>query len=414
MLLPALLRQLRRELTLAAAPGGLATQPGLLCCCSGGGGGGGAGGRRQLTTSAALALRAAAAAAAPAPAGAAAASAAVASAPPPFAAAYRQQQALGGAPRPGAAPAWPPPPPPPPDHLQSRRRGFRPPAPGLGRRAPRSSLARYPFEVDYYSPKPVFLYDLEGRPLARRELPGDVFNVPVRLDILHRVVRWQRAKAQQGTHKAKDRSEVSGGGKKPWRQKGTGQARQGSIRAPQWRGGGAAHGPVPRSHAHKLPKKVRRLGLKCALSAKAHEGRLLLLDSLRPDTPKTKLLAARLARLLAGRGPRRSALLIDSAKDGADGGGALRRAGRNLGGIEIVPACGANVYSILRRDVLLMTAAAADALVARLRAPINRLGAAGRARGAAPRGAAAAEGGGGAAAGGGAAEGSAAGGRQQA
>jgi len=236
---------------------------------------------------------------------------------------------------------------------------------------------RYPFRVQYFTPKPVFLYDLDGHVLARRELPGDVFNVPVRLDILHRVVRWQRAKAQQGTHKVKDRGEVSGGGKKPWAQKGSGRARQGSIRAPQWRHGGIIHGPTPRSHAHKLPKKVRRLGLKCALSAKAHEGRLLLLSSLKPDEPKTKLLSQKLARLLAGRA-RRSALLIDAAKDGADGGEALRRAGRNLEGIEIIPALGANVYSILRRDVLLITEAAAAAIAERLRTPVNRLGAAGR------------------------------------
>ena len=98
------------------------------------------------------------------------------------------------------------------------------------------------------------------------ELGGDIFNVPVRRDILHQVVRWQRAKKQQGTHKTKTRAEVRGGGRKPWRQKGTGRARQGSIRAPHWRGGGKAHGPVPRSHAHSLNKKVRRLGLKCALS----------------------------------------------------------------------------------------------------------------------------------------------------
>lgn len=240
-------------------------------------------------------------------------------------------------------------------------------------------MVQYPFSVEYYTPKPVFLYNLEGQILARQELPGDVFNVPVRLDILHRVVRWQRAKAQQGTHKAKDRSEVRGGGRKPWQQKGSGRARQGSIRAPQWRHGGAAHGPVMRSHAHKLPKKVRRLGLKCALSAKAHEGRLLLLDSLCPEQPKTKLLASKLARLLAGRGERRSALLIDSAKDGEDGGEALRRAGQNLAGVDIIPACGANVYSILKRGTLLLTQAGAEALVARLRAPIQRLGAAGRA-----------------------------------
>ncbi|CAD7700535.1 unnamed protein product [Ostreobium quekettii] len=110
------------------------------------------------------------------------------------------------------------------------------------------------------------VYDLRKQKVGTVALGKDVFNVPVRRDILQRVVRWQRAKKQQGTHKTKTRSEVSGGGRKPWPQKGTGNARQGSIRAPQWRGGGIAHGPVPRCHAHKLPKKVRRLGLKCALS----------------------------------------------------------------------------------------------------------------------------------------------------
>jgi large subunit ribosomal protein L4 len=349
MLLPALLQQLRRELRLApiAAATAAAQQTAAWVPW-----------HRQLATSAA-ALQAAT--------NAAAAASAAARAPP------AASNAAGIA-YPNLQP-WSPPAP---DHLQSRRRGYRPPRTDLGRRTRGMLLARYPFSIDYFSPKPVFLHSLDGRVLAQRELPGDIFNVPVRLDILHRVVRWQRAKAQQGTHKAKDRSEVRGGGRKPWRQKGTGRARQGSIRAPQWRGGGAVHGPVPRSHAHKLPKKVRRLGLKCALSAKAHEGRLLLLDSLRPTEPKTKELAAKLARLMAGR-PRRSALLVDAAKDGADGGAVLRRAGRNLEGVDIVPACGANVYGILRRDVLILTQGAADALAARLRAPINRLGAAGRA-----------------------------------
>ncbi len=239
-------------------------------------------------------------------------------------------------------------------------------------------MVQYPFPVDYYAPKHVKVLNLEGEVVDVVELPGDVFSVPVRVDILQQVVRWQRARRQQGTHKTKNRAEVRGGGRKPWRQKGTGKARAGSIRAPQWRGGGVAHGPVPRSHAHSLPKKVRRLGLRCALSAKAHEGRLLLLDSLRPDEPKTKLLAERLDGLLAGH-RRRSALLVDVAKEGEDGGEWLRRAARNLPGVEVVPQLGANVYSILRRDVLVLTRGAAEALVERLRAPINRLGLAGAA-----------------------------------
>ncbi|WIA42503.1 hypothetical protein OEZ86_008490 [Tetradesmus obliquus] len=245
------------------------------------------------------------------------------------------------------------------------------PAPGKS-----GLVVQYPFPVEYYSPRRVTLYNLDKQQLAAVELPGDIFNVPVRGDIIHEVVRWQRAKARQGTHKTKERSEVSGGGRKPWPQKGTGRARQGSNRAPQWRGGGIVHGPVPRSYAYALPKKVRRLGLKCALSAKANEGRLLLLDSLHPTSPKTKAIAAKLSHLLQEH-PRLNALLVDSAKDGDDGGVMLRRAARNLPGVEILPSIGANVYSIVRKDVLVMTKPALDKLVERLRAPINRLGAAG-------------------------------------
>eukprot|EP00879_Flechtneria_rotunda_P021005 GHRR01022126.1.p1 GENE.GHRR01022126.1~~GHRR01022126.1.p1 ORF type:complete len:332 (+),score=63.83 GHRR01022126.1:117-1112(+) len=238
-------------------------------------------------------------------------------------------------------------------------------------------VVHYPFEQPaYYSDRRTTLYNLDKQPLASLKLPGDIFNVPVRIDIMHQVVRWQRARARQGTHKTKDRSEVSGGGRKPWRQKGTGRARQGSIRAPQWRGGGIVHGPVPRSYAFALPKKVRRLGLKCALSAKANEGRLLVLDSLKPDVPKTKHMLAKLQKLLAGQ-PRISVLLVDGDKFGIDGGQLMRRAARNIPWVEIVLTAGANVYSILRRDVLIMTKPAVDQVVERLRRHINRLGAAG-------------------------------------
>jgi large subunit ribosomal protein L4 len=265
-----------------------------------------------------------------------------------------------------------------------------------------SNVYQYPRPVSYYAPVRLPVHALGGGlalppsssssvVVGRAELPGDIFAVPVRLDILHRVVRWQMSMRQQGTHKVKDRSEVSGGGRKPWRQKGTGRARQGSTRAPQWRGGGVAHGPSPRSHAHRLPKKVRRLGLKCALSAKAAEGRLVLVDTLNPVAaaaaagagradapPKTRVLAAQLASLLAGQ-PRRSVLLVDADKDdGDDGGEALRRAARNLPGADVVPSRGVNVRSVLRRDVLVLTPRAAASLAARLRAPVNRLGASGR------------------------------------
>lgn len=142
-------------------------------------------------------------------------------------------------------------------------------------------------EQGIYADLLVPLYDMNKQQVGSHTLAGDIFDVPVRRDILHRVVRWSLAAAQQGTHKTKTRSEVRGGGRKPRPQKGSGNSRQGTIRAPQWRGGGIVHGPVPRSHAHKLPKRVRRLGLQCALSAKAWEGRLLVLDSLRPEEPKT-------------------------------------------------------------------------------------------------------------------------------
>lgn len=142
--------------------------------------------------------------------------------------------------------------------------------------------------------------------------------------------------------------------------------------------------PYPYRHRHRhrhrscTSPQVRRLGLRCALSAKANEGRLLLLDSLQPPLPKTKVMATALQRLLAGQ-PRLSALLVDSGPRGADGGVALRRAARNIPGVEVLPAIGANVQAIMRRDVLVLTRAAADAIAERLSTPINRLGAAGTA-----------------------------------
>lgn len=139
---------------------------------------------------------------------------------------------------------------------------------------------RYPFPIEYYKDREAVIYSLDERPLGLAPLPGAAFNVPVRIDILHRVVRYWRAKWQQGTHKAKSRAEVSGGGKKPWNQKKTGRARQGSIRSPLWKGGGVSHAPRPRSHAHALPRSTRLLGMRCALSAKINEGRFFVVDDL--------------------------------------------------------------------------------------------------------------------------------------
>ncbi|KAI3428201.1 hypothetical protein D9Q98_006581 [Chlorella vulgaris] len=214
------------------------------------------------------------------------------------------------------------------------------------------------------------IYDLDRQSVGSYTLGGDIFDVPVRRDILHRVVRWQMAKQQQGTHKTKGRSEVRGGGRKPRPQKGSGRSRQGTIRAPQWRGGGVVHGPVPRSHAHSLQKRVRRLGLQCALSAKVWERRLVLVDTLRPAEGKTKLVLGHVDALLAGA-PRRSVLLCDSSLEGDDGGEVLRRGAANLPWVDCIPQHGLNVYSILQRDYLVITRAAVELLTERMRRPIK-------------------------------------------
>lgn len=189
------------------------------------------------------------------------------------------------------------------------------------------------------------------------ELDDGVFGLEVRRDILHRMVRWQLAKRRQGSHKTKTLGEVRGTTKKPFRQKGTGRARQGSSRAPQFRGGGTAFGPVVRSHEIDLPKKVRRLALKHALSAKAANGSLIVLDRAASETHKTKVLAAQLAGLGVT-----SALVVDAALDER-----FQRAARNLPKIDVLPEIGINVYDILRRDTLVLTRDAIGKLEARLR-----------------------------------------------
>src|ERR687891_1696843 len=189
------------------------------------------------------------------------------------------------------------------------------------------------------------------------ELSPAVFEQPLRSDILHQVVRWQLAKRRQGTHKAKTRGEVKATTRKMYKQKGTGRARHGAASAPQFRGGGKAFGPQPRDHAQSLPKKVRRLGLKVALSSKLADGKLVILDQATLDEPKTKPLAAALEKLGWS-----SALLIDG--DEIDRNFAL--ASRNLVGLQLLPSAGANVYDILRRDMLVLTTAAVRRLEERL------------------------------------------------
>ncbi len=189
------------------------------------------------------------------------------------------------------------------------------------------------------------------------ELPEALFAASPRPDIMARVVHWQLAKRRAGTHKVKGMGEVSGTTKKPYRQKGTGNARQGSLRAPQFRTGGVVHGPVVRSHEYSLNKKVRRLGLICALSLKAAEGKLIVLDAASAgDVAKTSVLAKQL-KLLGWK----SALVVDATVDEGFG-----RVVRNLPHVQVLPTMGANVYDILKHDVLAVTRAGIEALKERL------------------------------------------------
>ncbi len=190
------------------------------------------------------------------------------------------------------------------------------------------------------------------------ELSDDIFGLEPRADLLHRVVRWQRAKAQQGTHSVLGKSDVSYSTKKIYRQKGTGGARHGSRKAPIFRSGGVYKGPTPRSHAFDLPKKVRALGLKHALSAKVAAGELVIVDSLNIAEAKT----AAVAKAVKENGWKR-VLVIDGAEVNEN----FARAARNLDGIDVLPSMGANVYDILRRDTLVITRAGVEALEARLK-----------------------------------------------
>jgi len=200
--------------------------------------------------------------------------------------------------------------------------------------------------------------NLDNQEVGDIELADEVFAVPVRPDILARVVNWQLAKRRAGTHKTKGVSEIRGTTKKPYKQKGTGRARQGSLRSPQFRGGAVIFGPVVRSHEFDLQKKVRRLGLKTALSAKQAEGKLVVIETAKIDDAKTKALRARLAAFGWD-----SVLIIDGTTP--DEG--FVRAARNLPKVDVLPQQGANVYDILRRDTLVLTRAAATELEARLK-----------------------------------------------
>jgi large subunit ribosomal protein L4 len=200
--------------------------------------------------------------------------------------------------------------------------------------------------------------DLDNKEVGDIDLAEEVFGLPVRNDILARVVNWQLAKRRAGTHKTKGISDISGTTKKPYKQKGTGRARQGSLRSPQFRGGARIFGPVVRSHEFGLQKKVRKLGLKTALSAKQAEGKLVVIDTATVKEPKTKALRAKFEALGWG-----SVLIIDGAA--VDAG--FAKAARNLPLVDLLPSVGANVYDILRRDTLVLTREAVEQLEARLK-----------------------------------------------
>jgi len=188
------------------------------------------------------------------------------------------------------------------------------------------------------------------------DLNPTVFRTDVRPDVISRVVRWQQAKAQQGTHKSKTISEVSGGGRKPWRQKGTGRARQGSIRNPHFRGGASVFGPTPRLHDHNLNKKERALGLKSALAARFQEGRLYVVSSLDLKNPKTSELAA-----LASSNVWQSALVVGMGTEET-----FKLASSNIPSLDFLPQIGCNVYDILKHKTLVFSVASLRALEARL------------------------------------------------
>lgn len=204
--------------------------------------------------------------------------------------------------------------------------------------------------------------NLDGKTTGSVELSATVFGVAIRSDLLARVVQWQLAKRRSGNHKTKGISDISGTTAKPFKQKGTGNARQGSRRSPQFKGGAVIFGPVVRSHAFDLQKKVRQAGLRTALSSKAAEGKLIVLDTASADSHKTKPMAEKLAKFS------RSLLIIDGANLDEN----FAKAIRNIPHVDVLPEGGANVYDILRHDTLVLTTKAVEQLTARLTTKTSR------------------------------------------
>ncbi|WP_152657753.1 50S ribosomal protein L4 [Oceanobacillus sp. CFH 90083] len=197
----------------------------------------------------------------------------------------------------------------------------------------------------------VALLKQDGSNVGEIELNDAVFGIEPNTHVLHEAVVMQRASLRQGTHAVKNRSEVRGGGRKPWRQKGTGRARQGSIRSPQWVGGGTVFGPTPRSYSYKLPKKVRRLALKSALSSKVKEEGLFVLEAITIDAPKTK----EIVNILNGLKVEEKALIVLSENDET-----VARSANNLQNVKVLTVEGLNVLDLLTHDKLIITKDAAE------------------------------------------------------
>ena len=202
----------------------------------------------------------------------------------------------------------------------------------------------------------VDVIDKNRKKVDQVDLPDEVFNVEARSDILHQVVRWQLAKKRSGSASTKTRSQVRGGGRKPWRQKGTGRARVGTIRSPLWRGGGIIHGPRPKDYTFKLNKKLRSLGLKMAISDKLKEDQLFVLNDLDLPETKTKLFAEVLTGLNLSR-----ALFVTTEEDRT-----AILCSRNIPGVKVIRANGLNVYDILKYDYLVLVRPSVEKIVERL------------------------------------------------
>jgi|JI102314A2RNA_FD_contig_41_5647102_length_1517_multi_2_in_0_out_0_3 large subunit ribosomal protein L4 len=202
----------------------------------------------------------------------------------------------------------------------------------------------------------IAVFNQNHEPVGEIELDEKVFGCEYKRHLLHQVVRKQLAARRAGTHAVKHRAEVSGGGRKPYKQKGTGRARQGTTRAPQWRGGGVVFGPTPRSHDFKVNRKEMAAALRSALSKRVQDGAVVVLDDLRFDAPKTRDFKAFL-----GRFGIEDAVIVLGAPDDV-----VERSGRNIPGVRVLPPVGVNVYDVLLRSRLVMTRSAVEALTARL------------------------------------------------